>query len=86
MERLRIFSPAISLPITRPAAVSCSQVIFGASDFNDFISRVFYIDKVTSAQSDAIETVRTLKAQLEEQQEETEARLENAQKKVDEQA
>lgn len=62
------------------------QVIFGASDFNDFISRVFYIDKVTSAQSDAIETVRTLKAQLEEQQEETEARLENAQKKVDEQA
>ena len=24
-ERLRIFSPAISLPITRPAAVSCSR-------------------------------------------------------------
>ena len=62
------------------------QVIFGASDFNDFISRVFYIDKVTSAQSDAIESVRTLKAQLEEQQAETQQRLAVAQEKVDEQA
>ena len=63
-----------------------AQVILGATDFNDLISRVFYMDKVSTAQADAIEDVRTLKAQLEEQQTEQKQRLADAQAKVDEQA
>lgn len=63
-----------------------AQVILGATSFDDLISRVFYMDKVSTAQADAIDDVRTLKTQLEEQQSEQKQRLADAQAKVDEQA
>lgn len=62
------------------------QVLLGATDFNDLISRVFYLDKVTDAQADAIESVRTLKSELESQQAEQEKNLADTQAKVQQQA
>lgn len=60
-----------------------STVVLGATNFNDLISRVFYMNKLSDAQADAIRDVKDLKQQLENQQNEQEQRLNETQKQVD---
>ena len=59
------------------------EVILGSSDFDDLISRVFYIDKVSEAQAEAIEEVRTLQDQLIEQQQNEQEMIDDLQNRVD---
>ena len=44
------------------------SIILDAANFEDFISRVFYANKVSDADSQAIQTVKDIKAELEQQQ------------------
>ena len=60
-----------------------STVVLGATNFNDLISRVFYMNKLSDAQADAIRDVKDLKQQLETQQSEQEERLNETQQQVD---
>lgn len=60
-----------------------STVVLGATNFNDLISRVFYMNKLTNAQAEAIRDVKDLKQQLEDQQNEQEKRLNETQEQVD---
>ena len=65
---------------------SLIQIVLGATDFNDLISRVFYANKVNDAQADAIQEVQDLQDELEQQKSDQEQKLEETQQKVDEQA
>lgn len=49
------------------------SIILDAADFEDFINRVFYANKVSDADSQAIQNVKDLKAELEQQQNDLEA-------------
>lgn len=59
------------------------EVILGSNDFDDLISRVFYMDKVSEAQAEAIEDVRTLQDQLIEQQTDEQQMIDDLQGQVD---
>ena len=65
---------------------SLIQIVLGATDFNDLISRVFYANKVNDAQAEAIQEVQDLQDELEQQKSDQEQKLEETQQKVDEQA
>ena len=45
------------------------DLFLGAESFDDLVSRIYYANKVSAAQKDAIETVTTLQASLESDQE-----------------
>lgn len=62
------------------------DALLGATSFDDLVSRVFYMNKVSDAQAEAIEDVQTLKDQLEDEQAEQEKRIAETQEKVDEAA
>ncbi|MBS5478481.1 MAG: C40 family peptidase [Coriobacteriia bacterium] len=49
------------------------SIILNASDFEDFINRVFYANKVSDSDAQAIQTVKDLKAELEQQQNDLQA-------------
>lgn len=66
--------------------VSLIDILLSSTDFTDLISRVFYAGKVNDAQTEAIDQVKELQAQLEEQQAQQQANLEATQAQVDEQA
>lgn len=59
------------------------SMVLGATNFNDLISRVLYMNKLSDAQTEAINNVKTLKQQLENKQDEQEQKLEATQKQVD---
>ena len=59
------------------------SMVLGASNFNDLISRVLYMNKVSDAQTEAINNVKTLKQQLEDKQDEQEQQLKSTQEQVD---
>lgn len=60
------------------------DVLFGATSFDDLVSRLFYINKVSDAQVEAINNVQVLKQQLEDQQAQQEQSVADTQDKVDE--
>ena len=49
------------------------QVLMGASSFDEIVSQLFYVNKVTDAETEAIDTVARLKGELEAQQAELES-------------
>lgn len=67
----------------KTGAAKLGAVVLGATNFNDMISRVFYMNKLSEAQAKAIDEVKTLKQQLEEKQGEQEQRLKETQEQVD---
>ena len=48
--------------------VGIVDVIFNATDFDDFVSRLYYAGKINEADEEAIQNVKDLKASLEEQE------------------
>ena len=60
-----------------------SAVILGATNFNDLISRVFYMNKLSDAKAETIRDVKELKEQLEQQESDQENRLNATQEQVD---
>ena len=61
-------------------------VVLGSTNFNDLLSRITYMNKFSDAQTDAINDVKDLKSQLEQQQAEQEQRLKDTQAQVDQAA
>ena len=59
------------------------DVVLGATDFNDLISRIFYADKVVDADKQAIDSVKQIQEELNQKQSELETKLEEQQKLVD---
>ena len=70
----------------KAGGVQLLQVLLGATDFNDFVSRVFYLSKVNEAQAEDIQQVKDLQAQLEQQQAQQQASVADTQAKLDETA
>lgn len=70
----------------KTGGVDLLQILLSSTDFNDLISKVFYVNKVNDAQAKAIEQVKELQEQLKEQQAEQQEAVEQTQAKVDEQA
>lgn len=60
------------------------DVVLGASSFDDLVSRVYYANKVSDAQAEAIEHVQTLKAELEQSQAQQEQEIAAMEQKVSE--
>lgn len=60
------------------------DVVLGASSFDDLVSRVYYANKVSDAQAEAIEHVQTLKADLEQSQAQQEQEIAAMEQKVSE--
>lgn len=56
--------------------VSVLSVILGASDFNDFVNRIYYMDRISEQDADIIATVKDLKTDLETKHTSLNARLE----------
>ena len=59
------------------------EVVLGATDFNDLLSRVFYADKVVDADKQAIDNVKRIQDELDQKQTELENRQEEQQQLVD---
>lgn len=62
---------------------SILQAITGVENLSDMFSRLFYIGKIADSQADAIEEVKTVKAELTAKQQEQEQKLEDAKAKVE---
>lgn len=60
------------------------DVVLGASSFDDLVSRVYYANKISDAQAEAIEHVQTLKADLEQSQAQQEQEIAAMEQKVSE--
>lgn len=60
------------------------DIVLGASSFDDLVSRVYYANKVSDAQAEAIEHVQTLKADLEQSQAQQEQEIAAMEQKVSE--
>ena len=58
------------------------DVVLGASSFDDLVSRVYYANRVSDAQAQAIEHVQELKAQLEDAQREQEQEIQATEQKI----
>lgn len=56
--------------------VSVLSVILGASDFNDFVNRIYYMDRISEQDAEIISTVKELKADLEAKHDSLNIRLE----------
>ncbi len=52
----------------RAGTTSVLDILLGATDFNDFISRVYYANKISDADAQAIQDVKDIKASLEADQ------------------
>ena len=52
----------------RAGTSSMLDILLGATDFNDFISRVYYANKVSDSDAEAIQNVKDIKASLEADQ------------------
>lgn len=52
----------------RAGTTSMLDILLGATDFNDFISRVYYANKVSDSDAQAIQNVKDIKASLEADQ------------------
>lgn len=70
----------------KKGSVSLIDILLSSQDFTDLISRVFYVSKVNDAQTNAIESVKELQVQLQQQQIEQQQALSETQAKVDAQA
>lgn len=70
----------------KKGSVSLIDILLSSQDFTDLISRVFYVSKVNDAQTNAIESVKELQVQLQQQQTEQQQALSDTQAKVDAQA
>ena len=70
----------------KKGSVSLFDILLSSQDFTDLISRVFYVSKVNDAQTNAIESVKELQVQLQQQQTEQQQALSDTQAKVDAQA
>lgn len=64
--------------------VDLISAVFGATDLQDLISRVYYLGKIADARSEAIEEVRDLKSTLEGQQAEQQAAMDVAEARLNE--
>ncbi len=64
---------------------SLMEVLLDSTDFEDFVSRLYYANKVTDSDAQAIENVKTLKAELETQESELQAQRESQEQLLAEQ-
>lgn len=60
------------------------SAVFGATDLQDLIARVYYLGKIADARAEAIEEVRDLKSSLESQQAEQQAAMDVAEARLNE--
>ena len=60
------------------------QMLLGSDSFNELISRVFYMNKVATAQADTIASVKAIKAELSQKQADQEKGVADAERKVEE--
>ncbi|MDO4436696.1 MAG: NlpC/P60 family protein [Coriobacteriaceae bacterium] len=60
------------------------QIVMNAESFDDFVSKVTYMNKVSNAQAATIDDVKVLKEELADKQQEQEKNIKATQKKVDE--
>ncbi len=60
------------------------EVILGSTSVDDFLNRIYYLDKITQSEADAIEVVNDLQDQLSEQKGELEATEARQQAQLDE--
>lgn len=70
----------------KAGGVDLLQILLSSTDFNDLISRMFYVSKINEAQANAIEQVKELQTELKQQQADQEQVVEDTQAKLDEQA
>lgn len=70
----------------KKGSVNLIDILLSSQDFTDLISRVFYVSKVNDAQTNAIESVKELQVQLQQQQTDQQKALSDTQAKVDAQA
>lgn len=64
---------------------SLVEVLLDSTDFEDFVSRLYYANKVTDSDAQAIENVKTLKSELETQESELQAQRESQEQLLSEQ-
>lgn len=64
---------------------SLMEVLLDSTDFEDFVSRLYYANKVTDSDAQAIENVKTLKSELETQESELQAQRESQEQLLAEQ-
>lgn len=62
------------------------DVLMGATSFDDLVSRVFYMNKVSDAQTQAIKAVQELKSQLESQEQDQQQKVASTQSMIDQTA
>jgi cell wall-associated NlpC family hydrolase len=67
----------------KAGATSLLDVVLGASDFDDLVTRIYYMDKVADQDAQAISDVKTSKAQLEAKQIELAGREQQQQAQLD---
>ena len=70
----------------KTGTTSLLDVLFSANDFSDLVSRMFYLSKISQAQSQAISEVKSIQEDLEAQKAAAEEKLAETQEKVDAQA
>ena len=58
----------------KAGGVSFLSIIFQASSFDELVSNIYYADKIAKSDAEAIETVKTLKAELQNKENELEAK------------
>lgn len=64
----------------KTSGLSMIEVLLGANDYNDFISRVYYMGKISESDAELIKKVKDIKELLSEQELTLEARLEDQKK------
>jgi peptidoglycan hydrolase CwlO-like protein len=67
----------------KAGATNLLDVVLGASDFDDLVSRIYYMDKVADQDAQAIADVKTSKAELEAKQIELAGREQQQQAQLD---
>ena len=64
----------------KTSGLSIINVLLGASDYNDFVSRIYYMGKIEESDAEIIQKVKDIKTLLDEQKTKLEARLEDQKK------
>jgi len=67
----------------KSGSTSFMDFVLGATSAEDLVSRIYYMDKINESDADAIDTVVTLEAQLEQEKSELEAKQADQQAQVD---
>lgn len=68
----------------KTGGVSLLSILFDSSNFDDLVSRIYYANKVSASDADAIKQVKDLKGQLDQQQADLEAQQQTQQQVADE--